>query len=49
MTGMIDPPLDVIATAVVHTMITKTDPGSAIPGPAPVTIDIGAAATRTQL
>ena len=48
-TGMIDPPLDIIATPDVHTMITRIDPGSVIPGPAPITIDIGAAATRTPV
>ena len=49
MTGMIDPPLDIIATPDVHTMITRIDPDSVIPSPAPVTIDIGVAATRTLI
>ena len=49
MTGMIDPPLDIIATPDIHTMITRIDPGSAAPGPAPITIDIGVAATRTPI
>ena len=49
MTGMIDPPLDIIATPDVHTMITRIDPGSVIPGPTPITIDTGAAATRTPI
>ena len=47
MTGMINPPLDIIATPDVHTMITRIDPDSVTPGPAPVTIDIRVAATRT--
>ena len=49
MTGMIDPPLDTIATPDVHTMITRIDPDSVIPGPAPVTIDIGVTAARTPI
>ena len=49
MTGMINPPLDIIATPDVHTMITRIDPGSVIPGPTPVAIDIGVAATRTPV
>ena len=49
MTGMIDPPLDIIATPEVHTMITRIDPGSVAPGPAPITIDIAEAATRTPI
>ena len=48
-TGMIDPPLDIIATPDVHTMITRIDPGSVIPSPTPVTIDIGVAAARTPI
>ena len=43
MTGMIDPPLDIIVTPDIHTMITRIDPGSVIPNPTPVTIDIGVA------
>ena len=46
---MIDPPLDVIAPPDIHTMITRIDPGSVIPSPAPITIDIGAAAARTPI
>ena len=46
---MIDPPLDVIATPDVHTMITRIDPDSVAPGPTPITIDIGVAATRTPI
>ena len=49
MTGVIDPPLDIIATPDVHTMITRIDPGSVILSPAPITIDIGVAATRTPI
>ena len=49
MTGMIDPPLDVIAIPDVHTMITRIDPDSVIPGPTPITIDIGVAAARTPV
>ena len=49
MTGMIDPPLDVIATPDIHTMITRIDPGSVILGPTPITIDIGVAAARTPV
>ena len=48
-TGMIDPPLDVIATPDIHTMITKIDPDSVAPSPTPVTIDIGVVATRTPI
>ena len=48
-TGMIDPPLDAIATTDIHTMITRIDPDSVIPSPTPVTIDIGAAATRNPI
>ena len=47
MTGMIDPPLDAIATPDVHTMITRKDPGSVTPDLTPITIDIGVVATRT--
>ena len=49
MTGMIDPPLDIIATPDAHTMITRIDPGSVVRGPAPITIDIGVAAARTPI
>ena len=49
MTGMIDPPLDVIATPDIHTMIARIDPDSVAPGPTPITIDIGVAATRTPI
>ena len=49
MTGMIDPPLDVITTQDVHIIITRIDPGSVAPGPTPITIDIGVVATRTPI
>ena len=49
MTGMIDPPLDAIATPDVHTMITRIDPDSVIPSPTSITIDIGVAAARTPV
>ena len=49
MTGMIDPPLDITATPDVHTMITRIDPDSVIPGHTPITIDIGVAAPRTPV
>ena len=48
-TGIIDPPLDIIATPDVHTVTTRIDPGSVIPSPTPVTIDIGVAAARTPV
>ena len=47
MTGMIDPPLDAIATPDIHTMITRVDPGSVAPDLTPVTIDIGVVTART--
>ena len=49
MTRMIDPPLDIIATPDVHIMITRIVPHSVAPGPTPITIDIGVAATRTPV
>ena len=49
MTGMIDHPLDIIATPDVHTMITRIDPGSITPNLTPITTDIGVAATRTPI
>ena len=48
-TGMIGPPLDIIATPDVHTVITRIDPGSVVPGPTPITIDIGVAAIMTPI
>ena len=49
MTGMIEPPLDVIATPDIHTMITRIDPGSVAPNLTPVTTDIGVVAARTPM
>ena len=49
MTGVIDPPVDIIATPDVHTMIIRIDPGSVVPGSTPITIDIGVAAIRTPI
>ena len=43
-TGMIDPPLGIIATPDILTMITRIDPGLVIPDPTHITIDIGVAA-----
>ena len=48
-TGMIDPPLDIIATPDVPTMITRIDPGSVIPDPTHITIAIGVAAVMTPV
>ena len=47
MIGIIDPPLDIIATPDIHNMITGMDPDLVIPSPAPVNTDIGVAAART--
>ena len=47
MTGMKDPPLDVIATPDVHTMIARIDPDSVTPDLTLVTTDIGVVAART--
>ena len=49
MTGMKDPPLDVIATPDVYTMITRIDPGSVTPDLTLITTDIGVVATRTPI
>ena len=49
MTGMKDPPLDVIATPDIHTMITRIDSGSVIPDLTLVTTDIGVVAARTHI
>ena len=48
-TGMIDPPLAIIATPDVLTMITRIDPGLVVPGPAHVMIDIGVASIMTPV
>ena len=48
-TGVKDPPLDIIATPDVHTMITRIDPGSVTPNLTLVTTDIGVVAARTPI
>ena len=48
-TGMIDHPLDIIATPDVHTMITRIDPGSVVPDSTHITIGIGVAAVMTPI
>ena len=48
-TGMIDPPLDIIATPDILTMITRIDPGLVVPNPAHITMDIGVAAIMTPI
>ena len=48
-TGMIDPPLDTIATPAILTMITKIDPGSVAPNPTHITTGIGVAAITTPI
>ena len=47
--GMIDPPLDIIATPDILTMITRIDPGLVVPDPAHITMDIGVAAIMTPI
>ena len=47
--GMIDPPLGIIVTPDVLTMITKTGPGLVIPNPAHIPMDIGIAAIMTPI
>ena len=47
MTGIGDPPLDIIVTPDTNTMITRIDPDSIAPNLAPVTTDIGVVATST--
>ena len=47
-TGMIDPPLDIIATPDILTT-TRIDPGSVIPDPTHITTGIGAAAITTPI
>ena len=44
---MKDPPLDIIATPDIHTMITRIDPDSVTPNLALITTDIGVVAART--
>ena len=48
-TGMIDPPLGIIATPDILTMITRIDLGLVIPNPTHITIDIGVAAIMTPI
>ena len=48
-TGMIDPPLGIIATPDILTMITRIDPGLVIPDPTHITIGIGVAAIMTPI
>ena len=48
-TGVIDPPLDIIATPDVLTVITRIDPGSVTPDPTHITIGIGVAAIMTPI
>ena len=48
-TGMIDPPLDIIATPDVLTVIKRIDPGSVVPDPAHITIGIGVPAIMTPV
>ena len=49
MTGVEDPPLDVIVTPNIHTMIIRIDPDSVTPDLAPITTDTGVVATRTPI
>ena len=46
-TDVIDPPLDIVATPDILTMITRIDPGSVIPDPTHITTGIGVAAIIT--
>ena len=46
-TGVIDPPLDIIATPDILTMMTGIDPGSVVPDPTHITTGIGVAAIIT--
>ena len=48
-TGMIDPPLGIIVTPDVLSMITRIDLGLVIPDPTHITIDIGVAAIMTPI
>ena len=49
MTGMKDPPLDIIVTPDTCTMITRIDPDSVAPDLALLTTDIGVVAARTAI
>ena len=46
-TGVKDPPLDIIVTPDVHTMITRIHSDSVAPNLTPITTDIGVSAART--
>ena len=46
---MIDPPLDIVATPDILTMITKIDPGSVIPNPTHIHTGIEVAAITTPI
>ena len=46
---MIDPPLGIIATPDILTMITRIDPGSVVTAPTHITIGIGVAAIMTSI
>ena len=48
-TGMIDPPLGLMATPNNHTMITRRDLGSVVPSPTHIDIDTGVAAIMTHV
>ena len=48
-TGVIDPPLGIIATPDVLTVITRIGPGLVVPDPAHITMDIGVAAIMTPI
>ena len=48
-TGMIDPPLDIVATPDVLTMITRIDPGSVVPNPTHIHTSIEVAAIMTPI
>ena len=47
--GMITPPLGIIATPDILTMITKIGTGSVVPDPTHITMDIGVAAVMTPI
>ena len=49
LTGMIDPPLGIIVTPDVLTVITRIGPGLVIPNPTHITRDIGVAAVMTPI
>ena len=49
LTGMIDPPLGIIATPDVLTMITRIGPGLDVPDPAHITMEIRLAAVMTSI